>query len=288
MEKILLLGEGGMAGHVIKKTLQQQERYELITTYHTNRYGDDGIQLDIADTAALQLLISTVQPAIIINCIGALLRQSKAAPHEAIYINAYFPHLLVSLANSVRAKIVHLSTDCVFSGRRGTYTESDVKDAQDIYGLSKSLGEIRDEKHITIRTSIIGPELKSDGEGLFSWFMKQKGDTSGYSQVWWSGVTTLELAKFISYALSVGLTGVVQLTNGQPVNKFNLLQIIQSVFGKDDIVIMEDATKKADKTLISSEKIKNFRVLPYADMIRELRAFMQANKLYYSIYDSYL
>ncbi|WP_373398913.1 sugar nucleotide-binding protein [Algoriphagus halophilus] len=120
-------------------------------------------------------------------------RKSK----NSIFINSYFPHWLVSEADKYGGQVIHISTDCVFSGKKGGYIEADFRDADDIYGRGKALGELIGGRHLTLRTSIIGPELKSNGEGLFHWFMNQKGETNGYTKAIWGGVTTFELAKVI-------------------------------------------------------------------------------------------
>ena len=134
------------------------------------------------------------------------------------------------LADVVGAKLIHISTDCVFSGRQGMYADNDFRDADDIYGRSKALGEIFSDKDLTIRTSIIGPELKRYGEGLFHWFMSQRERVNGYTKVFWSGVTTLELAKAIEYSLDNDVTGLFQLSNGVRISKYDLLVLFNEIF----------------------------------------------------------
>ena len=164
-KKVLLFGATGMAGHIAYYYLQSTERYELINVVYRTKLVKDSIVVDVTDKNAVTKLVEEVRPDLIINCIGVLIKGSKEHPDNAIFINAYFPHLLKKLSDKIGAKLIHISTDCVFSGKRGNYTESDFRDADDIYGRSKALGEIINDKDLTIRTSIIGPELKTNGEG---------------------------------------------------------------------------------------------------------------------------
>ena len=126
-----------------------------------------------------------------------------------------------------------MSTDCVFSGKKRTpYIEKDIKDGLDVYAKTKALGEIIDDRHLTIRTSVIGPELKKDGEQLFNWFMSEKGEIEGFSDVIWSGVTSLELAKGVKWAIENNLCGLYQLTNGIPISKNEILQLFKKYTNK--------------------------------------------------------
>ena len=158
-KKILLLGATGMAGHVAYHYLNETNKYEIVDVVFRNKLTADSIVLDVTDKHATEELIKTVKPDIIVNCIGILIKGSRQHPDNAIYINAYFPHLLERLSSEINAKLIHISTDCVFSGKKGNYTEYDFRDADDVYGRSKALGEVENDRDLTIRTSIIGPEL---------------------------------------------------------------------------------------------------------------------------------
>ena len=229
MKKILLFGATGMAGHMVYYFLRETKKYKIDNVVFRNKLTEDSIQLDVTNNNAVSKLVKTIKPDIIINCIGVLIKGSKENPDNAILLNAYFPHLLKRLSDEVNATLIHISTDCVFSGKKGNYSEIDFRDADDVYGRSKALGEIINEKDLTIRTSIIGPELKENGEGLFHWFMKNSGNVNGYTNAYWGGVTTLELAKAIDVAIENNLTGLVHLSNGEKISKFDLLNLIKKV-----------------------------------------------------------
>lgn len=281
-KKILLLGATGMAGHVAYHYLKETNKYEIIDVVFRNKLTADSIILDVTDKHATEELIKTVKPDIIVNCIGILIKGSRQHPDNAIYINAYFPHLLERLSSEIDAKLIHISTDCVFSGNKGNYSENDFRDADDIYGRSKALGEIINEKDLTIRTSIIGPELKKNGEGLFHWFMQQSGEINGFTKAIWGGVSTLELAKSIDIAISNNLTGLVHLSNGKGISKFELLNLFKKIWNQLDIDILPFQGKLVDKSLMKSEY---FNVPNYKNMFLELKEWMDDKAfLYQNIY----
>lgn len=283
-KKLLLLGATGMAGHIAYYYLKSTDRYELTNVVFRNELTADSIVLDITDKEATETLVRKISPDIILNCIGILIKGSQLQPDNAIYINAYFPHLLERLAFETKAKLIHISTDCVFSGAKGNYSETDLRDADDIYGKSKGLGEVINDKDLTIRTSIIGPEIKQNGEGLFHWFMNQKGIINGYTEAFWGGVTTLELAKAIDIAIEENITGLVHLTNGNKISKYNLLQLFKEIWKRGDILIHPYNGKSIDKSLLKSERLI-YTVPSYQEMLEELFKWMQLNRnLYQEIY----
>lgn len=284
MKKILILGASGMAGHVLYTYLQENSDFQIVGTTNSTYLNEDCVALDIFNQEAVKSLVTEIKPSLIVNCVGSLIKESKTSPHKTIYCNAFFPHALKKYADEVSGKLIHLSTDCVFSGQTGQYREDSVKDATDVYGLSKSLGEINDNNHLTIRTSIIGPEIKQHGEGLFHWFMQQHGTINGYKSNFWSGVTTLELAKFIAWQISHPLTGLVHLTNGVPISKYNLLSKINSVYGKD-ISILDDKDYVCDKSLSVSSKM-TYEVPSYDVMLTEQKDFMLKHESFYAHYNA--
>lgn len=282
-KKILLLGATGMAGHVAYHYLKETNKYEIIDVVYRNKLTADSIVLDVTDKYATAELIKAVKPEIIVNCIGILIKGSRQHPDNAIYINAYFPHLLERLSSEIDAKLIHISTDCVFSGKKGNYTEYDFKDADDVYGRSKALGEVENDRDVTIRTSIIGPELKQNGEGLFHWFMHQEGKINGFTDAIWGGVTTLELAKAIDKAIDNNLTGLVHLSNGTGINKYDILNLFKTIWNRSNIDIIPFEGHAVDKSLQSSTKF-NMNVPSYNTMLDEMKSWMDNHK---SIYNQY-
>lgn len=283
-KRILLLGATGMAGHVAYYYLKATEKYDITNVVFRRKLTDDSIILDITDEIAVEKLIKKTNPDIILNCVGVLIKGSQLHSDNAIYINAYFPHLLERLSAENGAKLIHISTDCVFSGLKGDYLETDIRDADDVYGRSKALGEIINEKDLTIRTSIIGPELKSDGEGLFHWLMNQEGTINGYTEVFWGGVTTLELVKAIDWSIDKDIKGLFHLTNGTKITKYALLQLIKEIWNINNILILPNEDKKSDKSLLKSEWI-DYQVPSYVQMLNDLHKWMLEKKELYVYFE---
>ena len=281
-KRILILGASGMAGHVIYLYLKETGNYSISNAVYRHRLNAESIIIDVTNSNLVETLILEQQPDIIINCIGILIKGSTASPDNAIFINAYFPHLLKRLADIIGAKIIHISTDCVFSGKKGAYTENDFRDADDIYGRSKALGELINSRDLTIRTSIIGPELKQDGEGLFHWFMSQKSEINGYTEAYWGGVTTLELAKAIDKVITDNEIGLVHLTNGAKITKFELLRLLGVIWNKEGIIIKPYKEKSIDKSLLQLTS-SSFNVPSYSKMLLELREWMLNNQDVYNV-----
>lgn len=184
--KFLVLGASGMAGHTISIYLREQG-YDVTTYTRTAFAYGNNITGDITDLNFLRSLLQDHQYDIVINCIGMLNKECEENPEKSIFLNSYLPHAIVSLLENRQTKLIHMSTDCVFSGENAPYYENSVKDGTTFYDRTKGLGEIDHTKHLTFRNSIIGPDLKMDGIGLFNWFMHQKGPIHGYTGAIWTG-----------------------------------------------------------------------------------------------------
>lgn len=281
MNKVLILGSTGMLGHQVYFHLSEKDCFEVFDLSFRNKLREETILCDITDFESLSEIIKNVRPDVIVNCIGILIKGSNQNPKNSILINAYFPHWLASLADQINAKMIHISTDCVFSGKKGGYVESDFRDADDVYGRGKALGEIFSDRHLTLRTSIIGPELKKNGEGLFHWFMNQAHSVNGFTEAFWGGVTTVELAKVIEKCIKEEIFGLYHVTNGIPVSKFDLLSLFNVEFGRN-FKINSTEGKKVDKSL-KTEYPEIFGPIPsYEDMISEMRSFIISNNSLYS------
>lgn len=264
-----------MLGHVLLNKLNESKAFEVYDITRNKEERVNNFDCDVTNFKSLFRIIEEIKPDYIINCIGVLIKGSLQDPSNAILINALLPHKLVQFSKLVNAKLIHISTDCVFDGTKGSYVETDNKTAQDTYGLSKSLGEINDDKNLTLRTSIIGPELKNNGEGLFSWFINQKGEVNGFTESIWGGVTTLVLADVIIKSIKVNLTGLIHVTNGVPISKFNLLNIIKEKFNLSAIKLVSVKGKKSDKSLKTNYNY--FHIPTYEKMIAEMREFHLEN-----------
>ncbi len=263
-----------MAGHVLFQYFQRDGNYEVWGTARKQGLDPNIVELDARDQDGVLGMIDDIQPDVVINCVGVLNQFAERDLTQAIYVNALFPHLLKDFSNQFGYRLIHLSTDCVFSGLRGGYRETDQPDGATAYARTKTLGEVVDARNVTIRTSIIGPERKADGIGLFHWFMGQTGEVSGYRNVFWNGVTTLELAKAVQWLMHRPITGLVHLAAPQPVSKYELLVLLKEAFGRGDIEVIPVDEPRSDKTLVNTRPDFTFQVSPYAIMLDELRWFM--------------
>jgi dTDP-4-dehydrorhamnose reductase len=289
MKKILILGATGMAGHMIYYYLLSLNKYEVYTACYRNKIAEDSVILDVYNTEGIKIALRQFDPDYVINCVGVLVNGANRSPENAIYINAYFPHLLSRIINEQNplSRLIHISTDCVFSGSKGSYADNDIKDALDIYGMTKNLGEIMDDKNLTVRTSIIGPELKENGEGLMYWIFSQrdKKAINGYEKSIWGGVTTLELAKAIEQFIEQRYAGLYQLGNGIKISKYELLELIVKQFGLNIGVNKVDGIITDKSILPSRNEFFFYRVPSYKEMIGELYQFMCEHRSLYKNYE---
>lgn len=276
MKKILVIGIKGMAGHVVFKSLPQLGNYEVYGVARNVVSTDRVFNLDVSNIEELKRIVDLGFD-VVVNCIGILNKDAEDNPHKAIWFNSYFPHLLESLTTNTKTKIISISTDCVFSGKKGNYTESDLTDGQGFYAMSKAMGEILNEKDLTIRTSIIGPELNKEGIGLFHWFMSQKGGMSGYSQAFWSGITTIELAKVIHQTILQDIKGLLIVAGNSKIDKFSLLKLFNNIFRNDVLTITENDNYKVDKSMYSSRSDFDYHVPSYKDMVLEMKRWVDEN-----------
>jgi dTDP-4-dehydrorhamnose reductase len=281
LSRVLVLGSGGMAGHLVCRYLQEAGHSVTPVGHDT---GDSEVHVDAEDEDAMCRLLAERLPDVIVNCIGVLVKDSERSPLRAIRLNALLPRILERESRVLGTMTIHVSTDCVFSGARGPYAEDDVPDGDDTYGKSKALGELNNDRDLTIRTSIIGPELKVNGTGLFHWFMRQDGLIDGYRQVFWGGVTTLELARFVDTCIRRPLAGLVHLTNGVPISKYELLALMKNIWGKNSVIIRGADVPVSNKGLRCTRTDIGHRVPPFRTMLEELHAFMAAHPDLYRQY----
>ena len=220
-KKVLILGSTGLIGHQVYIYLKKKNKYELFNISKT-KLNSDTIVLDAINYLKLEEEITKIKPQFIINCIGVLIEESEQFPDIAANLNSKLPKKLEATSKKINSKIIHMSTDCVFSGKRGNYGENDTRDGTTVYAKSKIMGEINNKNHLTIRTSVIGPELKK-GTELFDWFMREKGEVNGYAGSIWSGVTTLELSKMVLYCIENNISGLYNFSSSVPITKYELL-----------------------------------------------------------------
>jgi dTDP-4-dehydrorhamnose reductase len=260
--RVLILGVTGMLGNAVHTYFSQDGGHEVwgaMRSASGKRYFAETAQanlvsgVDVLDLDALTNLMLRVNPHIVINCVGLIKQLANANdPLTALPLNSMLPHRLSKLCALAGARLVHISTDCVFSGRKGNYSESDLSDAEDLYGKSKYIGELHEAPNaITLRTSIIGHELNSCN-ALIDWFLSQEAEVKGYAKAIFSGLPTIELARIIKdYVLpNEALHGLYQVA-AAPIDKLSLLRLVAEVYDKK-ITIYPDDVVRIDRSLNSS------------------------------------
>ncbi len=283
--RIVVLGASGMLGHVAALYLKQRypRRMSLCSRRKTGKPQLDAelMLADLSDTRQVENLVADFRPCVVVNCTGVFGGAVDADRMQRI--NAALPHILKQCLDSANdgSRLLHVSTDGVFSGLRGAHTEKDMPDAQDLYGKSKSQGEIFGQNHLTMRTSIVGPALR--GGGLLDWFLRQKAEVRGFANVFWSGVTTLELAKFIGYAIDHKIQGLVHLVSPEKISKYELLCLFNKVFEKN-IRVVRDHSEPNDRSLKSIRTDVGYSVPGYEIMFCELKQWIFAHAGLYREY----
>jgi dTDP-4-dehydrorhamnose reductase len=279
--RILIFGGTGMLGHRLWMNLAPF--HETWVTVHggaselpditafSRKYilpHVDALRLDQVVRA-----VSSVRPDWIINCIGLIKQRVESLdPFASISVNALFPHQLSLVCQTARARVIHLSTDCVFSGGTGQYTEESVSDAEDLYGRTKFLGEVASPHAVTVRTSMIGRELKTR-YGLVEWFVSQKSTVKGYRKALFSGFTTDELSRILlHYVLPrPELSGLYHVSS-EPISKYDLLLLLKESFGIP-IDILPDEELSVDRSLDSTrfKEVTGYQPPTWEAMVDELK-----------------
>ena len=284
MIKVLVLGASGMLGNAALRVFADSEGFDAFGTVRSNRSAKllppavqscliSGVNVENMDS--LLAVFSQVKPDLVINCIGLVKQLSESDdPLSAIPINSLLPHRLARLCAVSGARFIHMSTDCVFSGSKGMYTESDTSDAKDLYGRSKFLGEVDYPNAVTLRTSIIGHELEG-ARSLVGWFLAQNGPVKGFKKAVFSGFPTVEIAHLIrDYVLpNPHLRGLYHVS-ADPINKYDLLRLVADSYGKA-IDIEADESFVIDRSLDSSRfrSMTGFQPKPWPELVKFMKDF---------------
>jgi dTDP-4-dehydrorhamnose reductase len=284
--RLLVLGATGLLGHTVFQTLMKSKDIDVIGTLRSEDQKsafDISIQsqliggIDVANQSILTEVFDKVRPDQVINCIGYTKHQ-PASSMLYMALNSVLPHRLLELSNQFNSRLIHISTDCVFSGERGNYQESDIPDADDLYGKSKILGEIFDSNSITLRTSIIGHELLTN-YSLLNWFLAQHDSCEGYRNAIFSGLPTVVFAEIIRDLVipNAHLSGLYHVS-ASPINKFDLLTLIAKIYQKKILIKANDEIK-IDRSL-NSKKFKDvtgFSPPPWENLINYMHSSYQMN-----------
>ncbi len=276
---ILLIDGNGKTGHVTKKIMENSGIN--IDNFDLNYENDIGtIQFD---EIVKYILKNT--PDYVINFSRVINQEAERKKLLAISVNSFFPHLLEYITKNMDTKIIHISTDCVFSGNNGPYIETDTKDGNSFYALTKSVGELENEKDLTIRVSIIGPDPNPQGTRLFNWFMNQNNEIFGYGKNMWNGVTSIELARILIQLIEYNTKGIVHIAS-KPISKLGLLEKFNEYFRNNSITITNSNEVISNKVLIDTKLSNKIFVKSYDDQMSEMKKWIEENKDLYKHYSN--
>lgn len=283
--KFLILGCNGMVGHMVSLYLMEQD-YEVDGFARTESKYIQTITGDARDLELLKRIIKEGYYNTIINCIGILNKYAENDHEAAVFLNAYLPQFLAKETENTNTQIIHISTDCVFSGSRGGYKESDFPDGELFYDRSKALGELSNKKDVTLRMSVIGPDIDKEGIGLINWFLQQKDKVKGYKNAFWTGQTSLQLAKVIENAAIQRVHGLYHMVPEDKISKYDMLVLFNKYLRQNKIDIVPEENFRIDKSLIRTNyELFSYKVPGYEEQIKELGEWMLEHKELYPHYN---
>lgn len=282
--KFLVLGCNGMAGHIISLYLKEQG-HDVAGFARSRSAFVPTIVGDASDTELLRGAIVAGGYDAVINAIGLLNQFAENNQAAAANLNGYFPHFLADVTVDMPTQIIHMSTDCVFSGKTGGYTEASLPDGETFYDRSKALGELNDGKNLTLRNSIVGPDIKATGIGLLNWFLQQPGPSvNGFTGAIWTGQTTLQLAKTMEAAAKERAYGLVNAVPAESITKYELLKLFNKYLRGGELTINPVDGITADKSLIRTNFDFNYQIPDYETMVAEMADWI---KTHHSLYPHY-
>ena len=279
--RILVMGGDGMLGHQLLESLQKNHDVRITVRQGAKAYQEYDLfnhessyfNVDVRQDENIIPVLEHFKPHAVINAVGVIKqRQIGNDAISNIEINALFPHRLSRLCETAHARLIHFSTDCVFSGKKGKYTENDISDATDFYGKSKFLGEVAASHCLTLRTSVIGLELARKAS-LIEWFLAQQGIIKGYKKAIYSGLTTMEISRLIETILTKHptLSGIWHVSS-QAISKYDLLKILAFKLNREDIQIVPDEHFICDRSLLSEafNRETGYKAPTWKEMLNEL------------------
>lgn len=285
--RFLVLGASGMAGHVVALYLQEQG-HEVIG-YARRRVPEieKFIVGDACEEKGLRNAVEASDADVIVNAIGILNKDADANKSSAVYLNAYLPHRLAEFTAQSASRVCQISTDCVFCGNTGPYSEDSIPDGLTWYDRTKALGELRDDKNLTLRQSIVGPDINANGIGLLNWFMHQDSAVAGFTGAKWTGLTTLELAKAIEAAAGQSAAGLTNMVPSSNISKFELLKLFSEYLREGRVVVVPSTELQLDKTLVRTNFSIGFIPASYERQIQEMAEWIDRHKDMYKHYNSH-
>lgn len=286
--RFFICGCNGMAGHTISLYLKEQGHDVYGFDLHESKY-IKSVACNAFDTSTISKLIKDGQYDSVINCIGVLNQFAEMDHAIAAFLNSYFPHFLAKTTEGTNTQVIHMTTDCVFSGKKGSYTEHDLRDGESFYDRSKALGELEDDKNLSLRNSIVGPDINPNGIGLLNWFMNHTtGDhpvVNGYTKAMWTGQCTYQLAKTMEIAAKERAHGLVNAVPDTNISKYELLKLFNKYLRGGKVQINPVEGVNADKSLKRTNWDFNYIIPDYEKMVAEMAEWIFKHKDLYPHYN---
>lgn len=281
--RFLVLGAAGMAGHLISLYMREQGHDVTGFARRDLPFLEFQVKGDVTDMTVLEPVVRDGYD-VVVNCVGVLNKAAETNPNAA-WLNGELPHVLAGMTADLPTRVFHMSTDCVFAGNTGPYTEVSNPDGESAYDRTKAAGELNDGKNLTFRNSIVGPDMNPNGIGLLNWFMQQSGPVKGFTGAIWTGLTTLELAKAMEHEAAGDARGLVNMVPEDSINKYELLQLFNRELRGGSVEIVPDAGLQLDKTLVRTNFEPTYRPKSYPEQIREMAGWVRAHKELYPHYE---
>ena len=281
--RFLVLGAAGMAGHLISLYLREQGHDVTGFARHNLPFLEFQVEGDVTDMTKLRPVVRNGYD-VVVNCVGVLNKAAETNPNTA-WLNGELPHVLADMTADLSTRVFHMSTDCVFAGNTGPYTEASNPDGASAYDRTKAAGELDDGKNLTFRNSIVGPDMNPNGIGLLNWFMQQSGPVKGFTGAIWTGLTTLELAKAMEHEATEDAHGLVNMVPDDSINKYNLLCLFNKELRGGKVEIVPDADLQLDKTLVRTNFEPTYRPKSYPEQVREMAGWVRTHKELYPHYE---
>jgi dTDP-4-dehydrorhamnose reductase len=276
--RFLILGCNGMAGHLISLYLKEQGHDVTGFARKKSKF----VETIVGDARDLKLLKQSIDDGgydTVINCVGLLNKFAEADHESAVFLNSYLPQFLAKITEGTHTQIIQMSTDCVFSGSKGGYTEDSFPDGTLFYDRSKALGELVDGKNVTLRNSIVGPDIKPSGIGLINWFLQQHDKVKGYKNAIWTGQTTLQLAKTMENAAIQHVHGLYNMVPDHSISKYDMLLLFNKYLRSDPIEVIPEENFRIDKSLVRTRfEGFSYKIPDYEQQLIELGEWMRDHK----------
>lgn len=275
--RFLVLGASGMAGHTVAIYLKERGHHVAGFSRKGVPFLEEQVIGDARDAGLLEETIAEGEFDVVVNCVGVLNRFAERDPEGAAFLNGGLPHALARICAGTRARVFQMSTDCVFAGNTGPYTEASAPDGTSVYDRTKAAGELDDGRNLTLRCSIVGPDMDPAGIGLLNWFMSQEGPVRGYTGAIWTGLTTLELAKAMERAALEGSSGLVNMVPPEGISKHDLLGLFDRELRGGSVGVVPDGSVRLDKTLARTNFDCSFMPAGYGEQVAEMAGWVRAH-----------